>query len=109
MSASVCWGSDGLEPVLTMSHLENTRTARDYRGEPPGPMTSVIAGMPGGGDTGDLDNCPAPITNGHMNRVSPRWEALRTVAGFVSSPPNAELIAFARLRLTAGGGRDCLD
>lgn len=44
-----------------------------------------------------------------MNRVSPRWEDPRTVGGFVSSPPNAELIEFGRMRLAAGGGRDCLD
>ena len=43
-----------------------------------------------------------------MSRVSPRWEDPRTVAGFVSSPPNRELIEFAR-RLRAAGARRCLD
>ena len=33
--------------------------------------------------------------------VSPRWSDPRTVAGFVSSPPNAQLLAFATARLRA--------
>jgi SAM-dependent methyltransferase len=43
-----------------------------------------------------------------MNRVSPRWEDPRTVAGFVNSPPNAQLLDFAR-RLHDAGGRRLLD
>lgn len=42
-------------------------------------------------------------------RVSPRWEDARTVAGFVSSPPNAELIDFARGRVSGSGTLRCLD
>lgn len=41
--------------------------------------------------------------------VSPRWERPQTVQGFVVSPPNATLIAFARARLLDGGGRRCVD
>ena len=44
-----------------------------------------------------------------MSRVSPRWEDERTVAGFVASPPNGQLIEFARRRLEASRGHDCLD
>jgi SAM-dependent methyltransferase len=44
-----------------------------------------------------------------MPRVSPRWEDPRTVAGFVSSPPNEVLLEFARQRLAAGDGNRCLD
>jgi SAM-dependent methyltransferase len=40
--------------------------------------------------------------------VSPRWEDPRTVAGFVSSPPNAVLLDFAARRLTRAGAW-CLD
>jgi len=41
-------------------------------------------------------------------RVSPRWENARTVAGFVSSPPNEVLLEFARRRLPRSGA-PCLD
>src|SRR5262245_31603600 len=41
-------------------------------------------------------------------RVSPRWENARTVAGFVSSPPNEVLLEFARERLPPSGA-SCLD
>jgi hypothetical protein len=34
--------------------------------------------------------------------VSPRWEDPRTVAGFVASPPNEQLLAFARERWESG-------
>jgi SAM-dependent methyltransferase len=44
-----------------------------------------------------------------MSRVSPRWEDPRTVAGFVSSPPNLELMEFARRWRAATGARRCLD
>jgi SAM-dependent methyltransferase len=40
--------------------------------------------------------------------VSPRWEDPRTVAGFVSSPPNEVLLDFARGRRRLGAGT-CLD
>jgi SAM-dependent methyltransferase len=40
--------------------------------------------------------------------VSPRWEDPRTVAGFVSSPPNEQLLAFARERWKSGA-TTCLD
>src|SRR6478672_10942180 len=41
--------------------------------------------------------------------VSPRWEDPRTVAGFISSPPNEQLLAFARDRLNDSTRNDCLD
>ena len=41
--------------------------------------------------------------------VSPRWEDPRTVAGFVASPPNEQLLAFARERLTIPRTLTCLD
>jgi SAM-dependent methyltransferase len=44
-----------------------------------------------------------------LSRVSPRWEDPRTVAGFVSSPPNGQLLECARRWLDGSGGRDCLD
>jgi SAM-dependent methyltransferase len=40
--------------------------------------------------------------------VSPRWEDPRTVAGFVASPPNEQLLAFARERWESGA-TTCLD
>lgn len=44
-----------------------------------------------------------------MTRVSPKWEDARTVAGFVSSPPNAELLDFARRRLDVSRPPVCVD
>jgi SAM-dependent methyltransferase len=41
--------------------------------------------------------------------VSPRWEDPRTVAGFVASPPNEQLLAFARERRDIFRARTCLD
>jgi SAM-dependent methyltransferase len=41
--------------------------------------------------------------------VSRRWEDPRTVAGFVASPPNHQLLEFAGRLLEISGGRDCLD
>ena len=41
--------------------------------------------------------------------MSPRWEDPRTVAGFVSSPPNAELLAFAQRRIDLSAPGRCLD
>jgi len=41
-------------------------------------------------------------------RVSRRWEDARTVAGFVSSPPNEVLLEFARERLVHSNA-SCLD
>ena len=50
-----------------------------------------------------------------MSTVSPRWENAATVAGFVSSPPNAVLLEFAARRLSdetvprVAGPPRCLD
>jgi SAM-dependent methyltransferase len=44
-----------------------------------------------------------------MNRVSPRWEDPRTVAGFVSGTPNQQLLEFARQFLRPGAAPRCLD
>jgi ubiquinone/menaquinone biosynthesis C-methylase UbiE len=44
-----------------------------------------------------------------VNTVSPRWEDPRTVAGFVTSPPNEQLLSFARERLIQSGSATCLD
>jgi SAM-dependent methyltransferase len=43
------------------------------------------------------------------HRVSPRWEDPRTVAGFTSAAPNANLLAFARRLLERRPGAACLD
>jgi ubiquinone/menaquinone biosynthesis C-methylase UbiE len=42
-------------------------------------------------------------------RVSPRWEDPRTVAGFTSSAPNANLVAFARRMIEQRRDVSCLD
>ncbi len=42
-------------------------------------------------------------------RVSPRWEDPRTVTGFTSAAPNANLLAFARTILDRSDGPRCLD
>lgn len=44
-----------------------------------------------------------------MNRVSPRWEDPRTVAGFVSGAPNQQLLAFAERFLHGAPTPRCLD
>jgi SAM-dependent methyltransferase len=43
------------------------------------------------------------------SRVSPRWEDPRTVAGFTTGAPNANLIAFARTILARSPDARCLD
>jgi SAM-dependent methyltransferase len=43
------------------------------------------------------------------SRVSPRWEDPRTVAGFTSAEPNANLLALAAEVLRATAGAACLD
>lgn len=42
-------------------------------------------------------------------RVSPRWEDQRTVAGFASGTPNANLLAYARTVLARSTDAHCLD
>src|SRR6476659_2497658 len=44
-----------------------------------------------------------------MNKVSPRWEDPRTVAGFVSGAPNQQLLAFAERFLRAAPAPRCLE
>ena len=44
-----------------------------------------------------------------MTRTSPRWEDPRTVAGFTTGTPNANLMAFARRFADPAGARRCLD
>ena len=44
-----------------------------------------------------------------MPRVSPRWEDLRTVAGFVAGTPNLVLLEFARRLRQSGTALRCLD
>lgn len=67
---------------------------------------------------------PAPANTGtevtSLSQVSPRWEDPRTVAGFVASPPNTQLLDFAGrwlredpgsrrlLDLGCGAGRNAL-
>src|SRR5262245_17735793 len=50
-----------------------------------------------------------PMASPAASRVSPRWEDPRTVAGFVTSPPNEQLLEFARNQNVVDRAPVCLD
>ena len=54
-------------------------------------------------------DAPGPASAAPSERVSPRWEDPRTVAGFASGSPNQQLLDFARTFLREGHALQCLD